>query len=153
MVKVKFVGKKPDWMDAMLSEFNLADNCHFYGKVPQKEGLEILESFDACLCTSVKVHGGEDYALASKTFDYILKHKPIIGFTTKGAQREFIAKSGMGFICDPDNIEDSAAMLEKVILGGISLKPDMAYIKPFNRENRAAEMAAIVKGIISHNNS
>jgi hypothetical protein len=150
-IKVKFIGDKPLWIDGMIKEFNLTDNCSFYGHVSYSESLKIQESFDAFLTTSAKVIDGEDYALPSKIFDYITSFKPIIGFVTKGSCQEFIENSGMGFVCDPDDNANSVFTLEKIICGNYNLNPNMAYLESFNRKVLTQNLALLIKKTISEN--
>ena len=147
-IKIKFIGEKPDWLEPMAAEFSLLENCQFGGVMPRNQMLKVQRSFDAFLCTSVKVIGGYDYVLASKTFDYLLLHKPMIGFVTEGAQREFIQGSGIGFICDPDNISESAQILEKIILGNYTMTPNIKFLSKFSRLKTAEKLAGLLKSVV-----
>ena len=127
-----------------LSEFDLVNNVFFYGRVTYTESLKAQESFDAFLCTSVKVIRGEDYALPSKIFDYITFQKPLLGFVTPGACHEFIKKGGLGVICNPDKPHESSLILEELIDKGIHLKPNKTYLDSFQRKNIAEKLAKII---------
>ena len=152
-LRIKFIGEKPDWLAPMADEFNLADICDFYGVLSHEESLEVQKNLDAFLCTSVKVIGGFDYVLASKTFDYVRYKKPILGFVTEGSQREFLDKSGLGFICDPDKIVEASKELGRIIRGGFSMKPNISFLNSYKRKNRAGEMASVIKSVVDESNS
>ena len=145
-VEIAFIGHIPAWLPGMIEEFGLKDNYHAYGFRPASETKEMQKSFDAFLATSEKVENDEHYCLPSKLFDYVNQSKPIVGFVTEGIQKEFLLKSGMGIICDPDNTEGSAKVLKELINGNIALPHrNTAYLEKFQRKNIAAQLAEYLK--------
>ena len=93
------------------------------------EVMEHARRFSAQLCTAVKLDGGQDYALASKTFDYIRAGRPILGLVGPGAQRAFLERCGMATLADPDDLEACVAALGKVARGGYTMSPDRGFLE------------------------
>ncbi len=145
-----YIGSETPWLSKMVDEFKLQKNCIFYGKVSYSESLEIAKSnFDFCLSTSAKVIGGEDYSLASKTFDYISLRKPILGFLTSGAQKEFLEKSGIAFILDPDDISgNNLEKMYRIFNTDIQLAYNETFLRQFIRKNTAKRMSDVIKSMI-----
>ena len=144
---VKFVGSKPDWLEKMIGEFNLQENIEHIGFLPFDETEKFQQSCDALLITSVKVIDGEDYCIAGKTFDYIATQKPILGFVTEGAQKQFIEKSGTGIICNPDDIDGSVNTLKNIFDNGVTLKPNKKFIEKHHRKNLTKQLSEIIHSL------
>jgi glycosyltransferase involved in cell wall biosynthesis len=138
------VGKVPAWLPSMVAELGLSEAVKYFGVVPHSEVLSVSKTFDALLCTSVKVEGGEDYALASKTFDYVLSGRPILGFVTRGAQREFLAGSGMSLIADPDDLGACMNALASLVESDVALRPNRPFLDGYRRRAGAERMAQIM---------
>jgi hypothetical protein len=132
----------------MLEEFELTDIYHPHGFVTHTESLKIQNSFDAFLTTSEKVEGGEHYCLPSKIFDYVQKQKPILGFVTEGVQKQFLSESGLGIVCDPDDVQGSAQQIIELVSGKINISPDWNYLEQFHRKNAASKLAKVFKSIV-----
>jgi len=143
-VGVHFVGENPQWLLDMVEDNGLLRNCFFHGQVGYGESLSMGSSFDALLTTGVKIENFADYCMPSKLFDYVSLLKPIIGFVFEGEQKEFIENSGMGFICNPDDTAGSSNVLEKIIDGGYSLRPNKAYLEKFTRKNLTGRLAELI---------
>ena len=152
VIKIKFIGDKPGWMEEMIHEFALESNCFFYGSLSRHDALKVEETFDAFLNTTTKVKDGEDYMLSLKVFDYVLFRKPILGFVLKGALKEFLEQCGLGFIFNPDDPDQSSALLEKVIEGGFTLKPNAEYLNQFHRRFLTGRLSGIIKNTINERN-
>jgi hypothetical protein len=144
-VKFEAIGANAPWLTAMAAEFDLEGNCAFHPRSSYARVVQFQERCDSFLCTSVKVPDGEDYAIASKTFDYLRYGKPIVGFVTGGAQREFLMESGLGLITDPDDTEAGSRVLEQLVEGDFRLTPNATFLARFHRRELAGELAAIVK--------
>lgn len=145
-VQFVYIGNEPSWLKAMVAEFGLQNIYYSYGFRTAKETTDLQKTFDAYLATSEKVKGSEHYCLPSKLFDYVNRGKPILGFVTEGIQKDFLIKSGMGVICNPDKIEESARTLKSLLNGnGLRLSRNDEYLKKFMRKNIAQQFSFIVK--------
>lgn len=149
VVSVVFAGQTPSWLETMVKEFNLEKTVSFLGHISHTNALKLQHDCDALLATSVKVIGGEDYCIAGKTFEYVTMKKPILGFVTKGAQRNFLEGSGMALICDPDETSIAAQKMDDMLSGKCQFKPDINFLKNFERKTLTEKMSEIIKGVIS----
>jgi glycosyltransferase involved in cell wall biosynthesis len=147
VVRVRFAGRKPEWIDAQVTEFGLQDVVTFVGHLSHSDVLQFQKNCDALLLTSSKVIGGNDYSIAGKTFEYFSMRKPIIGFVTNGAQKEILAKSGVAVICDPDDPTKSADQLKSLIMGGVTLNPDFHFLKGLHRRELTSQLAEVFKRV------
>jgi len=147
VVQFEVMGSDAKWLTEMAESLGIGLSCKFYPRGEYNEVLQFQSRCDAFLCTSVKVPGGQDYAIASKTFDYLRYPKPILGFVTKGAQREFLAESGISLLCDPDELESSSQVLERFVLGGFALSPNREFLLRFHRQLLASQLAATIKRV------
>ena len=141
---IKFAGLKPDWFDEMVLSFGIEKNVEHLGFLTFEESVKFQNRCDSLLVTSVKVINGEDYCIAGKTFDYITFGKPILGFVTEGAQKQFLEQSGTGIICDPDDINGSVKILKDIFDNGITLKPNKEFIEKFHRKYLTEQLSELI---------
>lgn len=143
ILEFHYVGSEKEWLNNMIKEFGLTDNFIQYGKVNYEESLQIASNFDYCLSTSIKIENGEDYALASKTFDYLTLKKPIIGVVSKGAQKDFLSNCGAAYNLDPDNTQASADLLFEILNRTQYIEYNQKFLNEFSRENSAKKLSTI----------
>ncbi len=144
-VRFALIGEKPRWLDAMAAEHGVENAVHCYGRVPNARVLELAQSLDALLCTSTKVEGGQDYALTSKTFDYVRAGRPILGLVTPGSQKDFLERSGLAVVADPDDLDASVDALARIARGGFTLRPDRPFLATYHRRALAERMAEVLR--------
>lgn len=143
-IEFHFIGRESDWLKKMIIEFKLENNYFPYGFKSKQEVATIQNTFDVFLCTSEKVINEEHYCLPSKIFDYINMGKPILGFVTDGIQKDFIIKSNMGIICNPDDIFLGAKTIEGLFnYTGSNLNID--YLRKFQIGNLSSQLSTILK--------
>lgn len=140
----KFAGIKPSWFDSMVKQFSLKKNVEHLGFLPFEKSIEFQKNCDALLITSTKVIGGDDYCIAGKSFDYITTGKAIVGFVAKGAQKEFLEKTGVSIICNPDNVAYSADTLKNLLEKGINLTPNKAFLEKYHRKSLTKKLSRII---------
>ena len=140
-----YVGQLPDWLPEMADAFGLGQLCTWHGVKPKQEAQDILEGSDALLSTSIKVVDGEDYCLASKTFDYIAAGKPVLGFVCPGTQRDFLVGSNIAMLFDPDDAEGSARQLGGLVEQGMTRKVDLGYLETYSSLATTRQLAEIVR--------
>jgi hypothetical protein len=139
-----YVGHLPDWLPEMADAFGLGQLCTWHGFKPKQETQDVLEGSDALLATSIKVLDGEDYCLASKTFDYIAAGKPVLGFVCPGTQRDFLVGSNISVLFDPDDAEGSASQLGTLVENGVTRKVDFGYLETYSSLSTTRQLADIV---------
>lgn len=144
-----YVGNLPDWLPAMAGEFGLTEQCTWHGFKPKAETDAILGDCDAMLSTSIKVENGEDYCLASKTFDYIAARKPVLGFVCPGTQRDFLAGAGIAALFDPDDPKQCARQLHNLIENGVRQEIDHTYLERYSSLVTTKQLADLIRTTIA----
>lgn len=142
-VKVKFAGRKPEWLQNMVKEFNLEKIVEFLGVLPHAESIKFQRKVDMVLITSSKVIDGLDYSIAGKTYEYFQNQKPILAFVCEGAQKEILEESGMAIICDPDNIEKSSEILFNALAGKVKLNPNISFLNGLNKRKLTGKLVEV----------
>ena len=143
------VGHIPNWLNEMVTQYNLQENFVAHGFVSKAENIALQNQFNALLCTSEKVINGEHYCISSKVFDYVQMKKPILGFVTPGAVKNFIEESGCGVIFDPDNTEESSMKLEQLINSNSVFIPNERYLKKYHAMNLTNNLESIIKSFFN----
>ncbi|HRF25977.1 MAG TPA: glycosyltransferase [Ferruginibacter sp.] len=151
-IEIRFAGNKPKWMDVQVQQAGLTDLVKHEGFLSHDDAVIFQQSCDMLLLTSAKVLGGRDYSIAGKTFEYFTMKKPILGFVCEGAQKDILLETGMSVICDPDKVDNNAALLMKIIEEGIVLHPKPEALNKYHRKNLAAQLACIIQSVSSQTN-
>lgn len=146
--RVRFVGAHPGWLHEQVHEFRLEDVVEFLGYLNHRDCLAFQSACDCLLITSAKVIGGENYAISSKTFEYITTGKPVLAVVAPGAQRDFLINSGVAQVCDPDDSVATAAQIERLMSGQIKLQPNREYLTGFHGRNVSRSIADVLHSII-----
>lgn len=149
-IRIKFAGKKPNWLIEMIRQFGLEEQVDLMGELSHHESLLFQQQCAALLITSAKQLGGRDYSIAGKTFEYLQMQKPIIAFVCEGAQKDLLEEAGTAMICDPDNTEEAVVQLHDLFTGRIQLSPRYNFLNNLTRERLTAQLAEIIKRIIKH---
>lgn len=142
------IGITPNWLYEMLEDLDLKHNFKSHGFVSYNKVLDIQRGFDYLLATSEKVIGGDHYCLPSKLFDYLKANKPILGFVTEGSQKEFLEKSGISMMFDPDNLSESVSKLKRLFEGEVLLSLNKNYLSSYNRVKLAQRLSDIIHDLI-----
>ena len=143
-LRVKFAGKKPDWLFEMIKEFRLEENIELMGVISHSDSMRFQQTCDALLITSSKVIGGSDYSIAGKTFEYFKIQKPIIAFVSEGAQKEILEQSGTALICDPDDSESAAENILQLFEHKINLVPDNNFLTGLSRKKLTEKLSLVI---------
>jgi hypothetical protein len=155
-VQFRVLGSNPPWLDEMAQALGVREFCDFQGRGSLADVLQFQSEVDALLCTGVKVAGGEDYTLASKTFDYLRAGKPLLGFAPRGAQRDFLARSGVAALVDPDDADAGPFAIERLLSGGYEFRPNHEFLQRYHRRVATEQLArelksrVMVSGTSSH---
>lgn len=149
-LRVRFAGKKPDWLHEMIKEFRLEENVELLGVLSHSDSISFQETCDALLITSSKVIGGRDYSIAGKTFEYFKIKKPIIAFVSEGAQKDILKQSGTAVICDPDNSEKAADNILKLFEHKINLIPDNNFLTSLSRKKLTEKLSVVIHETINN---
>jgi glycosyltransferase involved in cell wall biosynthesis len=147
-IKVKFAGKKPDWLSTQIKEFGLEDQVELIGEITHQQSLDFQKKCDALLITSAKQLNGVDYSIAGKTFEYIQIQRPILAFVCEGAQKDLLQKTGTSTIFNPDNLSESVKQLRAAINGQIEYSPNLEFIQSLSRVSLSEKLANDIKNTI-----
>ncbi len=145
-VRFALVGAEPAWLRPMARELGVEDALDARGFVPRERVAAEIATFDALLATAVKVPGGEDYALASKTFDYVRGGRPVLALVGRGAQRDFLERAGIALVADPDDREACVRALSELVTARPVLTANREFLARYERRALAAELAALLNG-------
>lgn len=146
-IEFHHVGGLPDWLPEMARQHGVEDRCTWHGFKPKQDTQAIMDRCDAFLSTSVKVIDGQDYCLASKTFDYIAARKPVLGFVCQGTQKDFLEKSNIAVIFDPDDVEGCVNGLAKIIRHGVRREIDTSFLASYSSLETNRQLASLIKNL------
>lgn len=147
-LKLEFVGQVPDWLRQMVTQSSLEQHVVLHGPKKHHLALEFMSNCDAMLATSVKVPGGVDYCIAGKTYEYVQLGKPVLGFVTKGAQRNFLGATGLLIDVNPDDTAAAVRTLHLLATGQVSLTPVAQFIEGASILNTAKQLISIAREIV-----
>ncbi|MGF1564180.1 MAG: glycosyltransferase [Flavobacteriales bacterium] len=146
-IKLEFVGHIPDWLRLMVTQASLEQHVLLHGPKTHDTAMEFVANCDLMLATSVKVNGGVDYCIAGKTYEYVQLMKPVLGFVTKGAQRNFLEATGLLIEVNPDDTAAAVQTLHQLATGQVSLTPVAQFIEGASILNTAKELIFIAREI------
>jgi len=147
-IKLEFVGHIPDWLRLMVTQASLEQHVLLHGPKTHDTAMEFVANCDLMLATSVKVHGGVDYCIAGKTYEYVQLMKPVLGFVTKGAQRNFLEATGLLIEVNPDDTAAAVQTLHQLATGQVSLTPVAQFIEGVSILNTAKQLISIAREIV-----
>ncbi|MBK9077237.1 MAG: glycosyltransferase [Flavobacteriales bacterium] len=147
LVRIELAGHVPAWLRDMVQEHGLMDLVVFHGRLGHREALALQARCDALLITSSKVIGGQDYSIAGKTFEYFQALRPILAFVSEGAQKRILQRSGLGLLCPPDDLSASVLVIERMLHGGIELRPDADFIRSMHSSVMAERFATVIRAV------
>jgi hypothetical protein len=143
IIQVRFAGKKPEWFDVMVNEFNLQQHVIHLGFLDKQRIEEEMTIADYFLITSSKVENARDYSVAGKTVEYFAYKKPIIGVVCEGEQKDLLLRSGMSIILNPDHILKCEEELKEFLISNI-LRADLEFIDQFKIPNNYLRFKNII---------
>jgi glycosyltransferase involved in cell wall biosynthesis len=129
----------------MIKETGAEGHVRLYGPVCHEKSLALQKGADAVLLTSAKVEDGSDYSIAGKLYEYFGLRKKILAVVTKGAMRDFVHRSGLGLVADPDDTDAIARAIKSVASKEFNPLPDAreeAFIRSLDSKNSADQMLA-----------
>ncbi len=137
-LEIVLIGDVPDWLRPMVKEFDIEEMVVMEGRLPKTDTDLKAMQFDWVLTTSIKIDGGKDYCLASKSFDYLKWKKPTLAFVCEGEQKDFVEASNCGKVFNPD--EDSSEELYETLMNSQEFKLNKSYLNDFSIENTISKL-------------
>lgn len=146
-ITAKFAGHFPTSGRALVRRLGIDNNVRLYGYLPHAQVVRLLKDADV-LWMAVGRQEGEKQVSTSKLFEYFGSRKPVLGLVPSGAAKDAIAAYGAGICTPPDAIgavTDALDGLYRQWKGGTLPIPDEEDVRPFDRQNLAAQLADILR--------
>jgi len=147
-LELVFVGSRPAWWDEMVVKSGVKNLIRHTGPLSAKASLQMQQTCDLLLLTSVKVNQGRDYCIAGKTFEFFAARIPILGVVTVGAQRDILERSGAALCIDPDQPEVAAEELHELLSGQRTLHPNTEFMERFQTSRVIYQLEEILLGAL-----
>lgn len=149
-VEFHLAGKKPIWLDSMLSELDVEANFVYHGFLKKEEVILLQNSWDILLATSERILGGKHFCLPSKTFDYISSKKPIWAFITDGTQKIFFNDYSQVKLFKPDDVEYNVEQIERIIDLNLFRKVEATPLaKEYSRAYQSSHLQSILNSVLT----
>jgi glycosyltransferase involved in cell wall biosynthesis len=146
------VGQTPEWLLPMAAEYGLADRCICHGLVPRQNVPVLMERMTGLLGTSMKRIGGNDYCLASKSFEYLASGKAVLAFVCPGAQRRFFKEVGGAVLLDPDDPNGGASEIHNLAGHRRTVPIHLDALQAYDLDCTAKQMATLLKRAVGQTN-
>ncbi len=149
--RAHFAGLVPPDMDRLVGELGIAPQVRVLGYLDHEAVVRNQRDADILWMTIGRREGSEGIS-TGKLYEYFGAGKPILGLVPKGVARETLEASGIGYVCDPDSVEEVASMLlrlfglwEKNSLPGSA---SASFLETFDRSEQARQMAHIFQSLV-----
>jgi glycosyltransferase involved in cell wall biosynthesis len=151
-IEVIFVGKNLKFDDNKniedyINELDLWKVVQIKGFISRAESLVYQQSADLLLLVIGIVPEDflQTYGLSGKAFDYAISGKPVLALAQDGATAEFVRKTGIGVVVQPDNVEMIKNSLKKIYLAfksrGLIVKRNEEQMQKYNLRFLTGELA------------
>jgi glycosyltransferase involved in cell wall biosynthesis len=152
-VEVIFVGQNLNFNDGKaiedyIDELHLEKVVRIVGYVTRSESLQYQKSADLLLLIigTVPQESLGVYGLSAKAFDYAMCGKPVLALAQNGATADFVRKSGIGIVVDPERMdlikESILGWFKRLRMGDFELRPNYEEIEKYNLKKLTKELAA-----------
>lgn len=92
----------------------VADLVRTTGYLSHSESVELLRSADLLFLPMHALPRGERARIVpGKTYEYLAAKRPILAAVPEGDARDFVLASGLGEVCEPDDVDSMAAILRR----------------------------------------
>ena len=154
-IRLVFVGQTTPEDRKLVELFGLENTAEFKGYITHRESVAVLQSAGVLFLPLHEPEGGRPALIVpGKTYEYIAAGVPILGLLPPGDAREFITRSGLGFVCEPTNIDQIAdtvlGLVRRHQTQGIAVTPDYTFIGLFERRNLTRKLAEVLDFAIEH---
>lgn len=153
-IHLVFVGELTQEDKNLATMFDLENIVEFKGYVSHRQSIRCLSSTDVVfLAVHKPLNGQPPLTIPGKTYEYMAMRKPILALVPPGDARDFIHQSGLGFICDPTNVEQIAQalldLIEKHRNYSLVVNPNDQFIQQFERRRLTEKLAEVFNFAIS----
>jgi glycosyltransferase involved in cell wall biosynthesis len=121
------------------------------GYINKAESLQLLGSCSLLFLPLESRGTGEPLFIPGKLFEYLSTGKPVLALCDPESDAgRIISDSGMGIICEPDNVAHIADSLQQIIIHPEQLSgrsPNHTFISKFSWKETTRRMAAVLSGL------
>lgn len=153
------VGNATEYDKNLAKMFNIESMVQFTGYVGHSKSISYLASADVLFLLLFNLkNNGFPLLVSGKTYEYMASRKPILALVPPGDERDFVQKSGLGFVCDPTDVQKIAQTLLDLLHKyrspmGIDIEPDDQFIQQFERKTLTKKLAKVFNFAISSHRS
>ncbi|MCX8022640.1 MAG: glycosyltransferase [Syntrophorhabdaceae bacterium] len=149
-LEVRFIGIADKTDVAIAKRSPLANYIHFTGYLPHNESVKEIRMADLLF---LPMHNIEPRTRATivpgKLYEYMATEKPIIGAVPEGDAKDFLIKSGLGIIVEPDDEKNMAKKILDVYNAWrkkeMIVTPNRPFIRQFERKRLTEQLAEEIK--------
>ena len=118
------------------AKYDLHGSVEYEGMVSHDKASAIQAKADVLLVNQEYPLDGRPCPIVpAKIYEYLACGKPVLGLVPTGDSRDFLLRSGVGWVCAPDDYVAIAAKIKELYglrtRGFIDLKPDWKFIEGF----------------------
>jgi glycosyltransferase involved in cell wall biosynthesis len=130
----------------------VADLVRMPGFLSHAETVQQLRSADLLFLPMHGLPRGERARIVpGKTYEYLAAGKPILAAVPEGDARDFVRASGLGWVCEPDDVGAMAEILRQRFLearaGGAPGAAPPAFSAQFERRQLAIRLARALESV------
>jgi glycosyltransferase involved in cell wall biosynthesis len=112
--EIVLAGDLSDADRAAIDRSGVADCVRALGYVSHTESVALLRGADLLFLPMHKLPPGERARIVpGKTYEYLAARRPILAAVPEGDARDFVRESGLGRVCEPDDVEGMLAILRR----------------------------------------
>lgn len=148
-IKCIFAGDVTEEDRELVLKHQVGDIVEFTGYLNHKQSIDLLNAADVLFLPLHELGDGKaPLIVPGKTYEYLASRKPILACVPKGDARDFVRKSGLGFACEPSDVNQIAEMILKLLEQhkspeGIKLQPNDDFINQFERRRLTQKLADV----------
>jgi len=130
----------------------VADLVEMPGYLSHAETVQQLRSADLLFLPMHGLPRGERARIVpGKTYEYLGARKPILAAVPDGDARDFVQQSGLGAVCEPDDVDAMARILRQRFLeareGRAPVPAEPAFFAHFERRQLAIRLAETLESV------
>lgn len=151
--EIVFAGKSSPEDQAVVSNSPVGSLVRFAGYLPHEKSVELMRTADLLFLPMPKLPPGRRSRIVpGKTYEYLAARQPILAAVPDGDAKDFVSKSGMGWVCPPDDVQEMVRLLDQVYLewksGHNTRSTDEAFLSQFERRSLTLRLAAAFDSLL-----
>ncbi|WP_161781671.1 glycosyltransferase [Halorubrum coriense] len=148
---LQFYGDWSDEYQGAVEKLNLVEFVNTYNFVPHEKIIPLLKGSDI-----VVYIGGKDpenrLSVPSKIWDYMGAKTPILAVVDPSFRvAQLIEENGLGVVVHPDNREEIADAIERMLSGEFQYVSNKTTFDEFSRSHKMDELAEVLDSVSENN--